>query len=355
MKLLRPQDKGRQHFYLACSFSKLNIGSSPFKPSKIIIDEGKEFDSVCINCHDLPCLKFSSEELIPIGIKGFPYNHADTVCPWDAINISVNGFPAIDLEKCTACGICLARCPMQAIFINKQCIAEISRNKNKYLIAEKDVDDSSKHKKLIRYLKERGHQYSIEKFPKKFIGSILENIIIARFGNVYFENILIRNLLIALGVSSFIRATGDTNIRMDIMFNVENTIGFGEVDFNEVSLIDSPRSVLESYAVLHSRYGIPKEKLMPIVVCLNFPNKRSDYYEVIMDIDKVLQVKMKTIPVGALLYLLWARKKLRRGDLEKRFLVTKKNPSIKEDLRSLLLEKFKYFPMIDTEYFGAVK
>lgn len=48
-----------------------------------------------------------------------PCNPCNTSCPTGAIRefADINDVPAIDYEKCTGCGICVARCPGLACFV----------------------------------------------------------------------------------------------------------------------------------------------------------------------------------------------------------------------------------------------
>jgi hypothetical protein len=75
-------------------------------------------------------------------------------------------------------------------------------------------------------------------------------------------------------------------------------------------VLESPRALLEDVAVLHSRYGYAVEVIDPVSIILSFPNIRSEYYQVIRDIEKVLGLRCRTITVGALVALLWNCAKL---------------------------------------------
>lgn len=74
--------------------------------------------------------------------------------------------------------------------------------------------------------------------------------------------------------------------------------------------LESPRALLEDVAVLHSRYGYAVSEIDPVSILLSFPNTRSDYYQVIRDIEKVLGLRCRTITIGALVALLWSFKQI---------------------------------------------
>ena len=48
-----------------------------------------------------------------------PCNPCNTCCPHNAIKLEggINSLPELDESLCTGCGLCIARCPGQAIFV----------------------------------------------------------------------------------------------------------------------------------------------------------------------------------------------------------------------------------------------
>ncbi len=54
------------------------------------------------------------------GDKGCPYGclglgTCEHLCPFDAIHVNEQGVAQVDIEKCTACGVCVAACPKDVI------------------------------------------------------------------------------------------------------------------------------------------------------------------------------------------------------------------------------------------------
>ena len=82
-----------------------------------------------------------------------------------------------------------------------------------------------------------------------------------------------------------------------------------EIEFGKDTL-DASRGILDDIAVLNTRYNIPKEQNNPLVVCLQLPNARQGYWQVVKDIKVVENIKINTISIGALLILLWNNKNL---------------------------------------------
>lgn len=79
-------------------------------------------------------------------------------------------------------------------------------------------------------------------------------------------------------------------------------------------VLDSPRALLEDVAVLHSRYGYAVDTIDPVSIIMSFPNVRSEYYQVIRDIEIVLGLRCRTITLGALIAILWNFAKLEELD-----------------------------------------
>jgi hypothetical protein len=75
-------------------------------------------------------------------------------------------------------------------------------------------------------------------------------------------------------------------------------------------VLDSPRALLEDVAVLHSRYGYAVDGIDPVSIILSLPNVRSEYYQVIRDIEKVLGLRCRTVTIGSLVALMWNCAKL---------------------------------------------
>jgi hypothetical protein len=116
----------------------------------------------------------------------------------------------------------------------------------------------------------------------------------------------------ALGIEWEMRRHGDTNIRMDALF-VASHLGTAEVEFSEGATLDAPRNILDNCAVLVSRHDANLKCITPLIVTLSFPNTRSEYWRVIKDVRDIIGIKIQSITVGALLLLLWEKRKLTLG------------------------------------------
>mgnify|MGYP003968391199 FL=1 len=101
----------------------------------------------------------------------------------------------------------------------------------------------------------------------------------------------------------------------------------GEVELKGNDILGLPRRALEDIAITQSRFGIEAEKQIPILIFLEFPNKRSDIYEVITDISKVLGIQIKTIPFHFLYVSNMLDIRIEKKLLVESFYIDKDNPS----------------------------
>jgi hypothetical protein len=94
-------------------------------------------------------------------------------------------------------------------------------------------------------------------------------------------------------------------MRIDGVGNMDDgRVAVIEIELSNATL-ESPRALLEDVAVLHGRYKIEVSKINPVSVILSLPNARSEYYQVIDDVYKILGLRCHTITVGALLSVVW--------------------------------------------------
>ena len=77
------------------------------------------------------------------------------------------------------------------------------------------------------------------------------------------------------------------------------------------------RRILDDLSVLVSRYSIEKRKILPLSVINGFPNKRTDYYSVIEDIQKVLNIKVSSLSYHILFVLNLYNVKLSDEDISR--------------------------------------
>ena len=118
------------------------------------------------------------------------------------------------------------------------------------------------------------------------------------------QNILGRNLLIVLGNNSTLARQGNVYMRMDGFYNNDKQYGVVEIETG-TEMLDVSRALLDDVAVVNARYSVSKDKNHPLAICLGLANRRTDYWQVVKDINEIVDVKINTITFGALLMLAW--------------------------------------------------
>ena len=252
----------------------------------------------CLGCLDAPCMVLSEGDMeLPEVLREFPGNPSREVCPTRAIDWDdTDEFVRVDSEACIGCGLCVARCPYGAISLTGDGVALVESNDpDGMTVPAADASGQTEHPTSPMNGRIGPMDIPVvEQMPAK-IAEMYSNVAV-RF---------IRNLLIQCGVQCRTRRPGDTNIRMDgVLATVDSSLGVLEVEFGN-GVLESPRSLLEDLAVLRGRYGIQLDDNTPVSVVAELPNTRSEYFQVVNDIEKVLSLRCRTVTVGALLALFW--------------------------------------------------
>ncbi len=120
---------------------------------------------------------------------------------------------------------------------------------------------------------------------------------------------LTERLFSELGYSVHFPRKGDVNERFDAVFtlnkNLEKQI-VAEIEIPSTAILDAPRNLLDDYAVLVNRRQVKEGNLVPLVICWDLPNNRTDYWNVVKDVNKILSVKIKTCSLLSLFILYWS-------------------------------------------------
>jgi hypothetical protein len=133
---------------------------------------------------------------------------------------------------------------------------------------------------------------------------LVEEKILLKYLSKTSSNLLkidVSNLMSDSGLKTFVTRTGDNNLRMDALSTIGKNVYAVEIE--NLANLDSPRNILDSLAVLHSRYEISKGCLGGIIVVSTFPSKRSEFWEVVNDIQRVTELNIYIIPLYALIIL----------------------------------------------------
>ena len=268
------------------------------RPVKVLFADGSKGYGTCLGCHDAPCMTLGvSDTILPEALSDFPGDPARDVCPTYALSWNAAGSAiVVDDDKCIGCGLCIARCPYGAISLtNAGKVVIETTDPNGLTVRHDDNSASVEHLKTTR----KGQIGTIQALTLRQMPSTITSL------SDLESSQFVRNLLIECGVECRIRRRGDTNIRMDgVLGLLDNRLGVLEIELTD-SVLESPRALLEDVAVLHGRYGIEVGRIDPVTVVLTLPNARSEYYQVIADIERVLGIRCRTMTVGCLLGILW--------------------------------------------------
>ena len=283
----------------------ISINIKQGQPGTLIFENQNSQRAVCLKCINPRCIFFSDQELECNIIKNFPKDNTKTVCAAGAITWDEElDAPVVNNQRCLNCGICIKRCPVGALYFTPQGNLSVNLEPTDF-IEKKIIDNETKalhyHQidKLLNHTRREENILLVsDKIFEKIYGRInkLDND---------FHNLLCRNLLLALGSECSIRRIGDVYTRMDAIYkSSEGSYGAVEIEFGKDTL-EASRALLDDIAVLNTRYNVTKQVNKPIVICLQLPNVRQGYWQVVKDIMIVEKIKIGTITVGALMILLW--------------------------------------------------
>lgn len=256
----------------------------------------------CIGCTNPQCMRFTPNEIMCDEVKNFPNDQGLNVCAVDAMYWDYKtDTPVVDTEKCINCGVCIRRCPVGAIYFDKT----IKVNKT---VTDKQIRRSADSATSDLQTQQIEELYNVRRSgvliaeSDDLLKSIYEKLSNIRSS---YHNPIARNLLISLGCKSATRRIGDVYTRMDAVYSaVDGSFGAVEVEFGRDTL-DASRGILDDIAVLFTRYGIEKTTNLPLVICLQLPNVRQGYWQVVKDVKAVEEITIGTLTIGAMLLLNW--------------------------------------------------
>jgi len=289
--------------------SAIDFGAGGQKPAVTLAD-GHSGQGTCLGCHDTPCMEKSPlESVVASALESFPGDPSNAVCPTEALAWNeARRVIQVDSATCIGCGLCVVRCPYGAIYLEGvKKAAVLTDDPNAMVIATDTQPSAVGHPTPLRKGRLGGSTaVPLTNLPSS-IGALSDAAAAA----------FIRNVLHELGVRCRTRRRGDTNVRIDAVATFDDgLIGVLEIELTG-AVLDSPRALLEDIAILHTRYAMPIGVICPISVVLALPNARSEYYQVVEDIKRVLGIQCRTLTVGALVLLLWSLGRMPglKGDL----------------------------------------
>lgn len=315
----------------------------------IIVLSDRSVAGTCLHCPDTPCVHFNEDEIASPVLTGFPFNRTREVCPFGALSVDSNVLiPIINNSACVGCGLCVSRCPSNALYTDNRGTVSLNDTDNE-AFKTRSTANSDSHADTVRRLNKSPRTGSIRPLEFGDLEQVMSKISAAQLNNTN-QKLLVRNLLLCLGAKAAISTVGDTNLRIDMWWETAGVLWVTEVDFDLVSLVDSPRNLLDDVAVCVSRHGVRRDRIGAMIINMEFPNKRSDYYHLIEDIKKVAELEIRTLPVAALLLSLWNHSGIQAIDLS-HCVATRNDEDSSGGVRSIV----NNYSILRSRYFCATK
>ncbi len=261
----------------------------------VMLVDGRAGAGTCLGCGNAPCMEKNDSELTLFGaLEAFPGDPSQDVCPTRAIRWDgENSAALIVADDCIGCGLCVSRCPYGAISLDDGLTASVETADPDGLAVAGAT--KGEHPEVHRI-------GEIATLAAPAAANLPATVGALDDGRT---TLLVRNLLNEVGLNARTRRRGDTNMRIDAVgFSRSGRPFVAEIETG-AGVLESPRALLEDVAVLHSRYGYSVDGIDPVSIILSFPSVRSEYYQVIRDIENVLGLRCRSITVGALVALVW--------------------------------------------------
>lgn len=301
MQTILPQQSRNTEIRLLEHTPVRTIVRRPGQPG-LLSDGAREWTAACLGCADRPCMTYTEAELRFDAVQDFPASPETAVCPVGAI--SWNGKqnrPEITSAVCMECGLCAARCPVSAIYFADG--FHISEESNGLLQLPDTPEHQIRQREQLAVLQTAVVTGNWFADCDAQVQRVYQMLTEQRY-DAQMPNRMVRNCLPGLGCRCVIRRRGDVNLRMDALFSCGEQTGVAEIEFRQDAL-EPPRAILDDIAVLHARYGVEKQTILPLIVHLELPNARTGHWQVVEDIAAVLGVRIRTVTLGALLLLFW--------------------------------------------------
>lgn len=313
------------------------------KPTQIRQEDGKSYVAGCINCINPRCMKLDEEEIKCSSFTSMSPDMDLFVCPVDALRVGKKRVE-INQTKCIGCGMCVQRCPVGALYMNDgKPVHNIKSNapRKEMAVTARNISIQEEYLCNLGNLERDG-------FLRKENDSVLADIYkkIKHLSQEQ-QNKLARNIMICLGSWASLSRKGNVYMRMDGFYQTVDQYGVVEIETG-LDMLDVSRALLDDIAVVDARYGIKKENIHPLAICLGLPNKRTDYWQVVKDILKVTNVQINTVTFGMLLIFLWDLRELNDYDI---FYIDVDNSSLRKKAETFLERKIH----ISVGHFGILE
>jgi len=262
----------------------------------VLVDSrDKEIDSSCVNCSDSPCLAFSAAEVSREGIVASPFDPRTDVCPFAAISRS-EGRIQIDESQCVGCAVCIPRCPVGAIYWKSRAVEVhvVGQGTDYQRFAENDVDFRHHVSSIHELLQAESPMFNRSRYLTTV--SALHVASSLRTGPDSIRN-YVRSVSLLRGGPARSKIFGDNSAWAELALFHNDLIFPTELEAGG-DCLDAVRRLLSGCAQLIHRYNVAREIIIPIVVVAKMPNQRSDYYQIVRDVELEIGIKIRTVPLA---------------------------------------------------------
>lgn len=289
--------------------------------------------ALCLACPDVPCMQYRPEENEYEPFPEFPAHPSADVCPSNAIKLpSGSTIPIIQQEACVLCGVCIERCPIGAIRLTPQgAILESGPPQQPYVVAGPEG-----HERTRKALEGIAREGRLLDETDEIVATIAERTAAVGGAGDIFANLMARNLLRAINHQAVMRRKGNAFLRMDLVLASARLPAVGEVELYDQAFLDTPRDILDDLAILVARHGWRLHKSAALAIPLHLPNKRSEYWALIEDIQSVTGVEIRTVSMLSMMLALWNRKEV-DVTTDRHFFVTRSTESYRAGVLEIML------------------
>lgn len=272
--------------------------STLFSPAKLTLSDGSVSESGCLKCPDTPCMKWDFHEISKSTRVASVVSLEDRVCPTNALQPGADGVPTVD-ETCFGCGLCISRCPVHAIYLEKDTWrASIG-------VLMKSFEFSESDENFLTYRNEISElfEHNLLTLDPEDLVPIINRVTDLKksTNNEKALQLLVRNSFLLKGAASRLGNPGDNNNWAELVVDDGKALFAVEIEVGTDGL-DAARRVVSDVALVCGRYEVSIDLVTPLVVMLQLPNVRTDFYRVAANLRERLGLRVLTAPIAIFIW-----------------------------------------------------
>lgn len=285
----------------------------PEQPAKWITNNKLEFKSHCVACISRSCMEYKPTEIKDsevlseeFGVRG---SLTYKTCVVDAISFDdITNTAVINEETCFACGVCVERCPVKAIYLTSTTAKVNIEIRKNTTIKLSSLDFYDQFLSNIRKARVVGYHQIPNQENLSILMERLKTLIEGKTKKIDI-NLFARNLLRSQGYLAISYLQGIQYSTIDVI--ARNKQGNQEtlvVEVETTNAIETPRILLVALAIMVERHQLNDKNAKLLSLGFVFPNNREEFWNVLEDIKNVLDLDILFITIPSLIVLLWLAK-----------------------------------------------